>query len=234
MGIVATCILDVREAKMTRYFVTSSGTEIGKTFVTSLLLRQAAGRFRAYKPIISGFDEANPADSDTAILLGAQQLPCDAAHIDMISPHRFAAPLSPHMAATLEDKTLDFFEVVSWCKTRPAMADAILFEGAGGVMVPINNTHTMRDIMQALGYNTILVVGSYLGSISHSLTAAQSLEQAGCAIQAIIVSESEHSTVSLSDTVSTLRQFLPFVRHIEALPRVKRWQDAPNLLHILL
>lgn len=220
-----------------RYFVTSSGTDIGKTFVTSLLIRQlkkAGKTARAYKPVVSGFDPASPDTSDTGILLDAMGLVPTPQQIDACSPYRYAAPLSPHIAAAREKRPIDTGQLVEWCRTRPATAEYSLFEGVGGVMVPLDTEHTVLDWMNRLNYPVILVTGSYVGSISHTLTAAAVLFQANISLHAIIVSESEGSSMPLDETVTSLRQFLPHTAHIRPLPRVKAWQDAPDLLDVIL
>ena len=213
-----------------RHFITSSGTEIGKTFVTSLLVRQSKGTLSACKPVLSGFDDTSPETSDTAQLLAAQNLPLSPENIAAHSPYRFTAPLSPHMAAAREGRHIPLDSLVAWCAGRP---ENDLIEGVGGAMVPLNDTHTVLDWMQALNAPAIMVVGSYLGSISHSLTAAAMIHNAGLPLQAVIVSESVDSAVPLDDTVTTLRQFIPYARHIATLPRVNAWHEAPNLLYVL-
>lgn len=219
-----------------RLFITSSGTDIGKTFVTSLLVRQLlhAGRqVMAYKPIISGFDAAQPEASDTAALLDALGLPLTQSNIAQVSPYRFSAPLSPHAAALREGKRINVPMLVAQCRMLDPQPDVTFVEGVGGVMVPINERETVLDWLSGMNIPALLVVGSYVGSISHSLTAMQVLGHAGVPVQAVIVSESTGSAMPLTETVATLRQFLPNVPHIVPLPRVHAWQEAPDLLHIL-
>src|ERR1700730_5142690 len=105
---------------MSVMFITGSGTDIGKTYVTVLLMRQvrASGRpVRALKPVATGMvPSSDPAfaKSDTARLLRAQALSIDEAAVAACTPWRFAAPLSPDMAAAAEGKTLDLGAVVGW------------------------------------------------------------------------------------------------------------------------
>src|ERR1700704_1407366 len=102
---------------MTATFVTGTGTDVGKTFVTVGLIRhlRAAGRVAdAIKPIVSGFDPADPASSDPAILLEALGRP--AADIDRICRWRFAAPLAPAMAARKEGHPVEFNALVDFCR----------------------------------------------------------------------------------------------------------------------
>lgn len=218
-----------------RLFITSSGTDIGKTFVTTLLVRQAlrAGKqVMAYKPVASGFDREQPDSSDTCILLSALGLPYTKENIALVSPYRFKAPLSPHAAAVLEGKRIDVPLLSAQCKLLPHQG-ITLIEGVGGVMVPLNEHATVLDWIQGVNIPVVLVVGSYVGSLSHSLTAMLALRQANVPVQALIVSESVGSAMPLADTVAALRQFLPNVPHIVPLPRVRAWQEAPDLLSIL-
>ncbi len=198
---------------MTTVFVTSSGTEIGKTFVTAQLVTElaAAGyRVRALKPVASGFDIANAAESDSARLLAAQRLTVTPANLDAISPWRFAAPLSPDLAAAREGRSIPFAELVDFCRSASS-ADVTLIEGIGGVMVPLDAEHTVLDWIDALGAPVLLVVGSYLGTLSHTLTAELALRTRGSRVAAIIVSESAEQPLPAADTAATLRRFLPSI-----------------------
>src|SRR5258705_10667399 len=108
---------------MTAAFVTATGTDIGKTFVTTGLIRHLRGAGRAVdaiKPVVSGFDPAAWQDSDPAALLAALERPPVMEEVERISPWRFTAPLSPHMAARQEGRAIHYQEVVDFC--RRAMA----------------------------------------------------------------------------------------------------------------
>jgi dethiobiotin synthetase len=206
---------------MTTLFVTSSGTDVGKTFVTLQLvaeLRTARRRVQALKPVASGFDAADPAASDTAALLRAQGLAATQENIDAISPWRFAAPLSPDMAAAREQRSIPFDALVSWCRAAAERADVTLVEGIGGVMVPLDGSHTVLDWIAALEAPALLVVGSYLGTLSHSLTAVAALRQRGLELAGIVVSESALQPVPPEETAATLERFVAPVA-VRVLPR---------------
>lgn len=205
---------------MTTVFVTSSGTNVGKTFVTLRLIAElaAAGRrAQALKPIASGFDAADPHASDTALLLRAQGLSLDAANLDAVSPWRFAAPLSPDMAAAREQRSISFDTLIATCRTAAARSDVTLIEGVGGVMVPLDTSHTVLDWLAALGAPALLVVGSYLGTLSHTLTAVAALQQRGVATLGIVVSESEVQPTPAEETAAVLARFV--TAPIVVLPR---------------
>ena len=156
---------------MSTLFVTATGTEIGKTLVTAALCHElrAAGRpVRALKPVLSGYDPATLADSDPGVLLASLGEAATEEAVAGIAPWRFSAPLSPDMAAAREGRRLDLAEILAYC--RAAQGDPLLIEGIGGAMVPLNEQHTVLDWIAELGAPALVVTGSYLGTISHTLT----------------------------------------------------------------
>ena len=204
-------------------FVTSSGTDIGKTYVSALLLRQLRARglpARALKPVVSGLDEATFAASDPAALLAAMGEPVEYENADTVSRWRFRAPFSPDMAARRGGEEIDFGELVAHCRARAAIHDPLLIEGVGGLMVPLDARHTVLDWMIALkepGLAPLLVVGSYLGTISHTLTTLDVMRRNGLEPRAIVVSESLTTSVPLDETVETIARFAQ--TNVVALPR---------------
>jgi len=213
---------------MTALFITATGTDIGKTFATAGLIRalRRAGRtVDAAKPVISGFSMEAVAASDTGALLTAMGRDLSAGEVDRMSPWRFAAPLSPDMAAEAEGKTIDFAALLADSHARiTAQPDVLLIEGVGGIMVPLDDRHTVLDWMEALRLPVLLIAGSYLGTISHTLSAVDVLVRRGLKIAALVVSETKGSTVGLDATIATLRRFVPAGVEILALPRL----DGPD------
>jgi dethiobiotin synthetase len=218
------------------YFITATGTDIGKTFVARGLLRalRAAGRnVAALKPVVSGFDPAEAAGSDSGLLLAALGRPVSPDAIAAISPWRFAAPLAPDMAAAREKRTLDMRELIRFChaaiEAEPGM---LLIEGAGGLMSPVSAEHIMLDWIAALGLPVILVAGSYLGTISHTLTALDVLARRSLKVVAVVVSETAGSPVRLDETRETLARFAS-QHDVVALPRLAAAApEHPALTHL--
>jgi dethiobiotin synthetase len=208
---------------MSAYFVTSTGTDIGKTFVTAGLiryLRQSSQPVAALKPVVSGYDSSVVETSDPAVLLRALERPVSADEIAAIAPFRFRAPLSPDTAAAREGRSIDFDELVGFSRDAVAAHKGLMFiEGVGGIMVPLDAERTVLDWMAALGLPVILVVGGYLGTISHTLTALDVLTKRGLRIAAIVVSEKDNDTVPLDDTVASIVRFSGGVAVI-GLPRL--------------
>jgi dethiobiotin synthetase len=213
---------------MSAYFVTATGTDIGKTFVTAGLIRHLRAHNKkasALKPIVSGFDLATAALSDPGVLLEAMDEPIVPETLDRISPWRFAAPLSPDMAAAREGKSIDFDAMLKLCRDVVAASDGTLFiEGVGGVMVPLDARFTVLDWMVALDLPVVLVTGTYLGTISHTLTALDVLVRRNLKLAGLVVNESP-TDIPLKDTIAAIKRFAPNVP-LAALTRHKRPTDG--------
>jgi len=205
------------------YFVTSTGTDIGKTFVTAGLiryLREAGQAVHALKPVVSGYDSSVVETSDPAVLLKALGKQVSAEEIAAMAPWRFRAPLSPDLAAARENRPIDFDALVGFSRAAVDGNKGMLFiEGVGGIMVPLDGQRTVLDWMAALGIPLLLVVGGYLGTISHTLTALDVLAQRKLKVAAIVVSESERNPVELDETVESLTRFAD-VLPVVGLPRL--------------
>ena len=208
---------------MPALFVTGTGTEIGKTYVTAALLQALRARGHAvdaFKPVVSGFDPAFASDSDPGRLLAGLARPVTPETVAEMSPWRYAAPLSPPLAAKMEGRALVMDEVAQACRERIDRAGdtLLLIEGAGGIMSPVDEDHTNLDLIQRLGAPILLVSGSYLGTISHTLTAVEAARARCVAIAAIVVSESEGEPPDLAETVAAIARFTPGVT-VVAAPR---------------
>jgi len=208
---------------MSVVFVTGTGTGIGKTFVTSALIRHLRSvdhPVHAIKPVVSGFDETNWQKSDPAVLLAALGRPVTLPEIELLSPWRFIAPLSPDTAARREGRAIVFAELIEFCRdtARPPRRN-LLIEGVGGIMVPLDQHRTVLDWMSVLRVPIVLVTGTYVGTISHTLTSLEVLARRNLDIAAVAVSETEGSTASLADTITTIRRFADAIPMV-GIPRL--------------
>src|SRR5882672_4461283 len=196
---------------MTAVFVSATGTDVGKTFVTTGLIRhflQEGRTVEAIKPVVSGFESAALQASDPGALLAALGRPVTIEEIQRIAPWRFAAPLSPDMAAAREGRAIAFGAVTEFCRKAMAARRGRLFiEGIGGIMVPLDASHTVLDLITQLRVPLLMVAGTYVGTISHTLTALQIVTRRNLDVTAVIVSESQGSAATLDDTVATIARF---------------------------
>jgi dethiobiotin synthetase len=223
---------------MRMLFIAGAGTDVGKTHVTAGListLREKGRAVEAIKPLVSGFDPEDWAESDPGRLLRALGRPLALETLQAISPWRYRAPLSPDMAASREGGVIDFPAITSFCLQRMAAPGEglLLVEGVGGVMSPISPVTTNLDWMLALGAPVLLVGGSYLGSISHTLTAAHVIRTAGLSVLGIVASQSAGADTPFDETLASLERLsgLPVtgVRRDQSsgawAPRLVAWLD---------
>ncbi|MDH3239939.1 MAG: dethiobiotin synthase [Alphaproteobacteria bacterium] len=220
-------------------FITGAGTEVGKTLIACALahhLRTAKRPVKVLKPIISGFDPDLAETSDTALLLRAAGVKVTKAAIAEASPWRYAEPISPNMAAARTGTPIDMDAVMNHCRAALSDDALTLIEGVGGVMAPLTDEATVLDWMAALGLPAVVVGGSYLGAMSHTLTAVSVLIERAVPIRAVVVSESRDQPVPLAETASTIAGFMPHLPVI-AVPRIapieRPWEAIDGLGELL-
>lgn len=195
---------------MSTYFVTATGTDLGKTYVLCRILEQMRSRgvrVHALKPVLSGFDASDPASTDSGRLLLAQGVPINEATISAITPWRFVPPLSPDMAAARAGVTVSLDEVERFCRQASAGQGLLIVEGAGGVMSPLGSDFLNIDLMVRLKAKAILVCGGYLGTITHTLTALAALKARDVPVAAIVLSGSGTLPVPLEETRQSLLRY---------------------------
>jgi dethiobiotin synthetase len=191
-------------------------------------LRAAKRPVDAFKPVLSGFD--GPEGSDAARLLDALGRPLS--DLDRMSPLRFKAPLAPPSAARAEGHALVLSDLTARCRERISETEGLLLiEGAGGIMSPLAEGSTNLDLAEALEAPILLVTGSYLGAVSHTLTALETIKARKLTTVAIVVSESEGAP-PLEEITGALQSFCPAIPVAiapRAAPKDAQW-DASNLL----
>lgn len=154
---------------MTAFFITGTDTGCGKTYVTTLLVKyfqQQQINCIALKPIASGCElhESRWINEDIEKLMNVNKLPL------VINHWLFQPPISPHFAAFEEGFNITANQVASFCQQPQFMNfDLRLIEGAGGLMVPLNQSETWIDLVKLDQMPLITVVGIRLGCINHSL-----------------------------------------------------------------
>ena len=153
-----------------RIFVTGTDTGVGKSYVAALF---AVGLQAAYwKPVQSG------ADTDTAWVRRVTGLSAE-----RLLPETYClrAPLSPHEAARREGVQIEMDQLVLPARER------LVVEGAGGVMVPLNDAHLMIDLIAALALPVVVVARSELGTINHTLLTLDQLRRRDCPVFGVVV-----------------------------------------------
>jgi len=178
---------------MKAVFVTAIGTDCGKTHVGAAVLRALVAQGRpalALKPLMSGYALDRLETSDAGRLLLAMGRPVSPATVADICWKSFFEPLAPNVAARRKGVELDYRDMLAFVRMRLAAHDGpALVEGAGGVMSPLTDTHTNIDLAADIGLPVVLLAHSYLGAVSHTLTAVEVLSSRDLAPKAIVVTE---------------------------------------------
>jgi dethiobiotin synthetase len=153
-------------------FVTGIGTGIGKTLVSAVLVEKLKADY--WKPVQSG-------DLDKSDSLSVQSLISNT--VTKIHPesYKLTQPFSPHKSAAIDGITIDP-DTINLPKTN----NSLIVEGAGGLMVPLNNEFLIIDLIKKLNIEVVLVSQNYLGSINHTLLSIHALKNYGIPIRGII------------------------------------------------
>lgn len=196
--------------KHKKIFITGTDTEVGKTYCASLIVKDLLNNgldVFPFKPISAGtityIDSSNTeskitskshltkshnynrtgghnvveANEDAVSLFNAVQKRYS---LDQINPIVFQQPIAPHIAAKLENKTLDFKLLNKEFNNVDTLGDVQIIEGAGGWHLPLNDSELLSDWVALKKLPVILVVGIKLGCLNHALLTAQAIEQNGC------------------------------------------------------
>ncbi len=171
-------------------FVTGTDTGVGKTVIAAGLVRLArkAGSCAiAVKPIETGCEVRSGVlfPEDGAFLVGAAEKQLT---LDECVPFRFSLPASPARAAAMEGRNLKMSDVVEHVRALAEDADLTVVEGAGGLMVPIQDRLMMIDLAERLGYPTLLVGRTRLGTMNHTLLSVNVLKERGMRVAGIALS----------------------------------------------
>jgi len=164
---------------MNKYFVTGIGTGIGKTLVSAILTEKLKADY--WKPIQSG-------DLDTSDSITIDGLISNPQTIIHPESYRLTQPLSPHLSARLDGVDIDLDKI-----NTPLTDNDLIIEGAGGLMVPLNEGELIIDLIKKLEVEVILVSQNYLGSINHTLLSVNLLKQYEITIKGIIFNGEENT-----------------------------------------
>lgn len=170
---------------MRGFFVTGTGTEVGKTVVAAVLardLRQQGLSVAVFKPAVTGLDQ--PGEPDHALLrraAGSEQSD------DEIAPYRYGPPASPHLAAAQAGEEIDSERLRSGAHAAAETADVLVCEGVGGLLVPLNPSYLVRDFAMDLGLPLVVATPPGLGTINHTLLTIEAARATGLSVAAVVL-----------------------------------------------
>ncbi|MFC4723080.1 dethiobiotin synthase [Geojedonia litorea] len=160
------------------YFVTGISTEVGKTIVSAILVEALQADY--WKPIQAG-------DLDHSDTNKVKQLVSNTVSVFHPNSYALQTPMSPHAAASIDGVSIDLQQI-----NPPKTKNSLVIEGAGGLMVPINDTQSILDLVKP-DYKVIVVSRHYLGSINHTLLTVNLLKEKGFDVS-VIFSGNEHQS----------------------------------------
>lgn len=159
-----------------KYFITGISTEVGKTIVSAIVTEALQADY--WKPVQAG-------DLDNSDTHKVAQLVSNSISKFHKNSYALQTPMSPHAAAKIDGLTIDLRQII-----EPITNNHLVIEGAGGLLVPLNNQDTILDLIQP-DYKVIVVSRHYLGSINHTLLTINLLQQNGFDV-ALIFSGNKH------------------------------------------
>ena len=164
--------------KKQKYFITGISTEVGKTVASAIITEALEADY--WKPIQAGELENSDSHKIKQLISNSKTI---------IHPNSYAlnTPMSPHAAAEIDGVIIEISKII-----EPITKNNLVIEGAGGVLVPLNNSETILDIIKP-EYIVIVVSRHYLGSINHTLLTVNLLKEKGFDV-AIIFSGEKHKT----------------------------------------
>ena len=214
------------------FFITGTDTGVGKTFVTAALLAALRARGTdavAMKPVQTGANRGRSPDLDFCAKASAWKIPAD--EFDDLCPYRFAMPASPHLAAKKAKRKIKPQKIIAAFRRLQKNHEAVLVEGAGGLLVPLGEDFDQRDLMQAMKLPVIVVARPGLGTLNHTRLTVEALQARRIIIACVVLShESASADAIRSDNERFLKQKLfpipvvamPFVRESNFLNAGKR------------
>ncbi|MCH7989264.1 MAG: dethiobiotin synthase [Planctomycetes bacterium] len=171
-------------------FITGTGTDVGKTYVTSLIARELVSdgvTVGAYKPVCSGCEERPNGDliwrdiEELSKAIGGGFDP------ERICPQRFSAGLAPPVAARMEGKTVDATLLrrgAAWWNDK---VDFLLIEGVGGLLCPLTDEESVADLAKDLEFPLLIVASLGLGTINHTLLTVEVAQNRGIVVAGIVL-----------------------------------------------
>mgnify|MGYP003334857384 FL=1 len=193
------------------FFITGTDTDVGKTLVAgavALQLRSQYSRVAAYKPVVAGLSLSDGKWQNDDLLALAQACSFDISMNEMC-PYQLRTPAAPHLVAHQENIEISYQKMLFAYQELAARSDAIVVEGVGGFLVPLDLKKDSGDFAKDIQLPVILVVGMKLGCINHALLTAEAILQRGLTLKGWVANIGPSPMNLLEENIHTLQQLLP-------------------------
>jgi dethiobiotin synthetase len=203
-----------------RLFVTGTGTGVGKTVMTRAVAAawcRRSLRVTALKPVETGvpFTDGLPAPADALALARAAGSAADVRELCRVA---LPDPVSPHLAAARAGVRIDLDDLETFVLERVAGADAVVVEGAGGLLVPLSDDALQVDFAARLGWPLLVVVPNVLGAINHALLTIEAASRRGIPVAGVVLSRTPKTELDNAAAIA---------RH-SGVPVLGSLPDAPD------
>jgi dethiobiotin synthetase len=224
---------------MTGFFVTGTDTEVGKTLVSGALilkLREQGKQAIGFKPVVAGtYQSANGEllNEDLETLRIASGLAPGQMNL---SSYVLDMPVAPHLAAASKGIVLQLGTIMQGLLETQKHSDCLVIEGAGGLLIPLNDHENLGDLVQQISLPVILVVGMKLGCINHALLTQEAIKARGLKIAGWVANSLANEMPLLQENVATLQTKInaPFLGLIPSLPKaLQKSHNSPYSIEAL-
>ena len=211
-------------SKPNGFFVTGTDTEVGKTLVSGALilkLREQGINAIGFKPVVAGtYKDAQgfTQNEDIETLRIASNLSSDELSL---CPYVLDQPAAPHLVAKHQGLKLEMAVITEAFRNTQKHADCVVVEGAGGLLIPLNEDEDLSDFAKEIHLPVILVVGMKLGCINHALLTYEAIKARNLNIVGWVANALSEEMPLLQQNLQTLqtRMNTPFLGLIPALPK---------------
>ena len=201
---------------MSGLFITGTDTEIGKTFVSSILIKIIAEegyKVTGMKPVASGAKNVNGIlkNDDALSLIQASNVDAD---YNSVNPYVFEPAVSPHIAAEQAGIEINLDEIKKCFSQLQKKSDVVVVEGVGGWYAPLSTHTTVADLAESLKLPIIIVVGLRLGCLNHALLTVEAIRKSGLSIAGWVANHVEKDFSFAEKNITTLKEYfndLPFL-----------------------
>jgi len=226
-------------SKPNGYFVTGTDTEVGKTLVSGALilkLREQGINALGFKPVVAGTHQdanGNILNEDLEALRIASNLGSSTLSL---CPYVLDQPAAPHLVAAHQGLKLELSVMLQGFQNIQNQADCVVVEGAGGLLIPLNDQEDLAMLAQEIKLPIILVVGMKLGCINHALLTFEAIKARHLNIAGWVANTLTTEMSLLDENIQTLRARIdaPFLGLIPALPKaLQKADNSPYLIEAL-
>lgn len=226
-------------SRLDGFFVTGTDTEVGKTLVSGALilkLRTQGKRVIGFKPVVAGtYQDKNGAvlNEDLETLRIASNL--NPGQMELC-PYVLDMPAAPHLIAASLGLQLELMPIMQAFSKVQSVADMVIVEGAGGLLIPLNDQQDLGDVAQKIDFPIVLVVGMKLGCLNHALLTIEAIKARNLSIAGWVANTLSSEMPLLQENVEALKARIqaPFLGSIPTLPKCfQKPSDSPYSIEAL-